>query len=112
MSLRAIGLTTAGAGKPPRAPRPGELARHPIIPMAGYLTVDHQLALVLRAAEIMGSPTEAQDWLRRPAQALGRRRPIDLLESAEGQRLLDAYLGDLEFRTGPECERGERPEGL
>lgn len=64
------------------------------------MVFDQQHTLAVRAAEILGSPAEAEDWLRRPAPALNGKRPIDLLGTADGRLLLDNHLTGLEWGEG------------
>jgi hypothetical protein len=65
------------------------------------MTPAYQHTFAVRAAEVLGSPAEAEDWLRRPASAFNGQRPMDLLATSEGRQLLDAYLTSLEHRGGP-----------
>jgi putative toxin-antitoxin system antitoxin component (TIGR02293 family) len=57
-----------------------------------------QLAeIVAKATAVFGSRDEAQQWLRRPAIGLDQRRPLDLLTTPAGVRLVEDYLGRLEY---------------
>lgn len=53
--------------------------------------------LMVRASEVFGSQEEAEKWLDSPAIGLDRRRPIDLLGSSVGARLVEQLLGRLEY---------------
>jgi putative toxin-antitoxin system antitoxin component (TIGR02293 family) len=53
--------------------------------------------ILAKATEVLGSQEEAEDWLRRPAMALDRRRPIDLLASPAGATLVEDLLGRIEY---------------
>ena len=68
------------------------------------MTADYQHTFALRAAEILGSPAEADDWLRRPTPAFNGQRPMDLLKTSEGQKLVNRYLTGLECGGGLESD--------
>lgn len=53
--------------------------------------------ILTKAIEVFGSQEEAEAWLERPAMALGRRRPIDLLATPAGVKLVEDHLGRLEY---------------
>lgn len=42
-------------------------------------------------------PSEAEQWLERPAIGLDQRRPIDLLGTPAGVELVEDYLERLEY---------------
>ena len=46
---------------------------------------------------MLGSQEEAEQWLKRPAIGLDRQRPIDLLTTPAGLKLVEDYLGRLEY---------------
>ncbi|HTW33656.1 MAG TPA: antitoxin Xre/MbcA/ParS toxin-binding domain-containing protein [Rhizomicrobium sp.] len=50
-----------------------------------------------RATELLGSQTEAEDWLERPAMALDQRKPIDLLSTPAGVETVEDHLTRLEY---------------
>jgi putative toxin-antitoxin system antitoxin component (TIGR02293 family) len=50
-----------------------------------------------RASEVFGSQTEAEKWLERPAMALDRRKPIDLLSTPAGVETVEDHLTRLEY---------------
>lgn len=52
--------------------------------------------IVARATEVLGSQVEAEQWLERPAMGLDQRRPIDLLATPTGVKLVEDFLGRLE----------------
>ena len=56
-----------------------------------------RLARVARAIalaeETMQDPAKAHAWLRRPNRALGNERPLDLLATEGGARLVEQTLG-------------------
>jgi len=58
-----------------------------------------KLARVARAVafaeETLGDATRAHEWLRRPTRALGGERPLDLLATEGGARLVEQALGRL-----------------
>jgi putative toxin-antitoxin system antitoxin component (TIGR02293 family) len=45
-----------------------------------------------QAADVFGSHAAAEHWLATPAIGLDQRRPVDLLQSAEGTDLVTALL--------------------
>lgn len=49
------------------------------------------------AAEVFGSRQAAADWLTRPAMALDRRRPVDLLGTAAGKEQVGLLLIRLQY---------------
>lgn len=49
------------------------------------------------AAEVLGSEEKARGWLRSHVRTLGGRRPIDLLRTEAGGRLVRDTLGRIEF---------------
>ena len=54
-------------------------------------------AIMKQAELLFGSGAEARAWLARPAMALEQRRPIDLLDTADGRRVLSNLLTQLEY---------------
>jgi putative toxin-antitoxin system antitoxin component (TIGR02293 family) len=53
--------------------------------------------ILARATRVLGSQNEAEQWLRRPAIGLDQQRPIDLLTTPAGVKLVEDYLGRLEY---------------
>jgi putative toxin-antitoxin system antitoxin component (TIGR02293 family) len=53
--------------------------------------------ILAKATRVLGSQEEAEQWLKRPAIGLNRRRPIDLLTTRVGAKLVEIYLGRLEY---------------
>lgn len=49
-------------------------------------------SLTALAEETFGNRAKAQTWLRRPTSALGDKRPIDLLDSEPGGRMVEQLL--------------------
>jgi putative toxin-antitoxin system antitoxin component (TIGR02293 family) len=49
-----------------------------------------------QATALFGSETAAGDWLNRPAIGLDQRRPVELLETAEGVREVQDLLTRIE----------------
>jgi putative toxin-antitoxin system antitoxin component (TIGR02293 family) len=49
-----------------------------------------------RAVELFGSQADAEEWLQRPAIALGQRKPIDLLSTPAGVQSLEEHLTRIE----------------
>jgi len=53
--------------------------------------------ILVKATNVLGSQTEAEQWLKRPAIGLDQRRPIDLLGTPVGVGLLEVHLERLEY---------------
>ncbi len=53
--------------------------------------------ILAKAIEVFGSREEASAWLERPAMGLEQRRPIDLLATPAGVKLVEDFLGRLEY---------------
>lgn len=53
--------------------------------------------ILAKATGVLGSQDEAEQWLRRPAIGLDQRRPVDLLTTPAGVKLVEDYLGRLEY---------------
>ena len=53
--------------------------------------------ILAKATRALGSQDEAEQWLRRPAIGLDQQRPIDLLTTPAGVKLVEDYLGRLEY---------------
>jgi putative toxin-antitoxin system antitoxin component (TIGR02293 family) len=62
------------------APRPGKLAE-----------------ILAKATALLGSPQEAERWLEQPAIGLDQQRPIDLLATPAGTKIVEDYLTRVEF---------------
>lgn len=54
------------------------------------------IRMLTRAEEALGSRTKAHRWMRKENRALGGRRPLDLLESDVGSRMVERVLGRIE----------------
>ncbi|TVP58396.1 MAG: DUF2384 domain-containing protein [Gemmatimonadales bacterium] len=52
--------------------------------------------VISRAEEALGDAEAAYRWLRKPNRALGGRRPLDLLASDIGARMVEQSLGRIE----------------
>ena len=52
--------------------------------------------MMARAEEALGSREKGQRWMRKPNRALSGRRPIELLESDIGSRMVERILGRIE----------------
>jgi putative toxin-antitoxin system antitoxin component (TIGR02293 family) len=52
--------------------------------------------VIARTEEALGDRERAHRWLRSENRALGGRRPIDLLDSDTGARMVERVLGRLE----------------
>jgi putative toxin-antitoxin system antitoxin component (TIGR02293 family) len=53
--------------------------------------------ILAKATTVFGNQREAEEWLERPAIGLDQRRPIDLLASPAGARIVEDFLTQLEF---------------
>lgn len=53
--------------------------------------------ILAKAAEVLGSQAAAERWLERPAIGLDQRRPIDLLSTPVGVKLVEDLLGRIEY---------------
>jgi putative toxin-antitoxin system antitoxin component (TIGR02293 family) len=53
--------------------------------------------ILAKATRVLGSQDEAEQWLRRPAMGLNQQRPVDLLTTPAGVKLVEDYLGRLEY---------------
>lgn len=53
--------------------------------------------LFVFAAKVFGSGEDAQAWMERPAIGLNQRRPIDVMETAEGREAVATYLVRIYF---------------
>lgn len=53
--------------------------------------------ILAKASEVLGSQEEAERWLDRPAMALNQRRPIELLVTPAGVKLVEDLLGRMEY---------------
>ena len=53
--------------------------------------------ILAKATAVFGSQEAAEQWLERPAIGLDQRRPIDLLATPAGVRLVEAYLGRIAY---------------
>lgn len=53
--------------------------------------------ILVKAAPLLGSVQAAERWLITPAMGLGRRRPLDLLETPAGCDLVADHLIQLEY---------------
>ena len=49
------------------------------------------------ATAVLGSKSEALRWLEAPAMALDQRRPIDLVETRDGEALVTTLLNRIEY---------------
>jgi putative toxin-antitoxin system antitoxin component (TIGR02293 family) len=52
--------------------------------------------ILAKATAVLGSQEEAEQWLERPAIGLDQRRPIDLLATPAGVRLVEDLLERIE----------------
>ena len=50
-----------------------------------------------KATEVFGSREKAEEWMNRPAMGLDGRRPIEMLQTAQGTELVTDFLTRLEY---------------
>jgi len=50
-----------------------------------------------KAIDVFGSSVAAEDFLQKPAMALDRHRPIDLLSTPVGAELVEGHLLRLDY---------------
>jgi putative toxin-antitoxin system antitoxin component (TIGR02293 family) len=53
--------------------------------------------VLAKATDVFGSQAEAETWLTRPAMALDRKTPLELLDTAAGQQMVDDLLTRLDY---------------
>jgi putative toxin-antitoxin system antitoxin component (TIGR02293 family) len=53
--------------------------------------------ILARAISVFGSRDEAQEWMVRPDIALEQRRPLDMMATSEGRRMVEELLDRMEF---------------
>jgi putative toxin-antitoxin system antitoxin component (TIGR02293 family) len=53
--------------------------------------------ILAKATAVFGSPQEAERWVEQPAIGLGQRRPIDLLATPAGAKIVEDFLTRVEF---------------
>jgi putative toxin-antitoxin system antitoxin component (TIGR02293 family) len=53
--------------------------------------------ILAKAMAVLGSQEEAEEWLERPAIGLDQRRPIDLLATPAGVKLVEDLLERLKY---------------
>jgi len=53
--------------------------------------------ILAMATAVFGSRQEAEQWLERPAIGLNQRRPIDLLATPAGAKIVEDFLTRVEF---------------
>lgn len=53
--------------------------------------------VLAKATKVLGSQEEAERWLERPAIGLDQRRPIDLLATSAGLKVVEEHLDRLEY---------------
>lgn len=53
--------------------------------------------ILAKATAVLGSQSEAEQWLERPATGLDGRRPLDLLATPAGTELVEDFLTRMEY---------------
>lgn len=54
-------------------------------------------AVLRKASKVFGNEKEAKRWMREPAIGLNQQVPARLVSTAEGARLVDTYLDQIEY---------------
>ena len=62
-----------------------------------YTKRQHIKMLYVRGLEIFGDKDTFEKWLQRPQMALGEQIPVDLLDTAEGFRMVNDLLSQIEY---------------
>lgn len=52
--------------------------------------------MIARAIEVLGSKEKALAWLRSPVPGLDEKRPLAVIDTAEGRRRVKDILGRIE----------------
>jgi putative toxin-antitoxin system antitoxin component (TIGR02293 family) len=53
--------------------------------------------VLAKATEVFGSQKDAEQWLEQPAIGLEQRRPIDLLKTPAGTKLVETFLERIDY---------------
>jgi putative toxin-antitoxin system antitoxin component (TIGR02293 family) len=53
--------------------------------------------VLAKATDVFGAQAEAEAWMTRPAMALDRKTPLELLDTAAGQEMVDDLLTRLDY---------------
>jgi putative toxin-antitoxin system antitoxin component (TIGR02293 family) len=53
--------------------------------------------ILTRATTLFGSQDAAEQWLEQPAIGLDQRHPIDLMTTPAGMKLVEGFLGRIEY---------------
>jgi putative toxin-antitoxin system antitoxin component (TIGR02293 family) len=53
--------------------------------------------ILAKASTVLGSQKDAEEWLKRPAIGLEQQRPVDLLSTPAGVKLVEDYLARIEL---------------
>jgi putative toxin-antitoxin system antitoxin component (TIGR02293 family) len=48
--------------------------------------------ILAKATAMLGSQKEAELWLDRPAVSLNHKRPLELLTTLQGMKIVDTYI--------------------
>jgi putative toxin-antitoxin system antitoxin component (TIGR02293 family) len=83
VSLRTAQRMKAASGKPLSPEQSGRAWRF--------------AEILAKATKVLGSQEEAEQWLQRPAMALDQQRPIDLLATPAGAKLVETLLVRIQY---------------
>lgn len=59
--------------------------------------MDRYKAALAKATSVFGSEEDARQWMREPAIGLNRQFPAELVATIDGAKLVDTYLGQIEY---------------
>jgi putative toxin-antitoxin system antitoxin component (TIGR02293 family) len=54
-------------------------------------------SVLAQATKLFGSKEDAEAWMGRPALGLGGHKPIDLLSTPAGMKLVENFLVQMEY---------------
>ena len=92
---RTVELLGGRAGLRTLQRRRAEPGKRLSVEQSGQLWIFAEV--LARAETVFGSRNEAEAWLERPAIGLDQRRPIELLATRIGARMVEDHLGRLEY---------------
>jgi len=88
--LAAIGVSLRSLARRKAAPKS-------VLPAGESERLWRFAEILAHATRVLGSQLKAEQWLDEPAVGLGRRKPIDLLRTHPGARLVSDYLTRMEY---------------
>lgn len=88
--LDAIGVSERSFARRKAAPRT-------LLPLDESERLWRFAEVLAQATRVFGSQAEAERWLGQPVIGLDRRKPIELLKTHPGARLVSEYLTRIEY---------------